>query len=90
MMMMMMMIMIIIMISIAIFCFHIFRSVITAQGVICNPQVRKGVIKLQQIIIKHKQAFILTPIYYQKNTKKDIFGLAILGMFVLHKLLCDS
>ena len=39
-----------------IFCFHNFGDAIAAQG------VRKGVIKLWQIISKHKQAFIPTAI----------------------------
>ena len=38
--------------------FHYFGCVIAAQGVIYHPRVRIGVIKLQQIISKHKQAFI--------------------------------
>ena len=29
-----------------IFCFHNFGDVIAAQGVVCHPRVRKGVIKL--------------------------------------------
>ena len=33
---------------------------IAAQDVICQPQVRIGVIELQQIISKHKQAYIPT------------------------------
>ena len=45
-----------------IFCFHNFGSVIAAQGVISHPGVRKGIIKLQQIISKHKQAYIPTAI----------------------------
>ena len=38
--------------------FALFWVVIAAQGVISNPRVRKGVIKLRQIINKHKKAFI--------------------------------
>ena len=37
-------------------------GVTAAQGVICHPRVRKGVIELQQIISKHKQAYIPTAI----------------------------
>ena len=44
------------------FCFHNFRGVIATQGIICHPGVRKVVIKLQQILSKHKQAFIPTAI----------------------------
>ena len=36
-------------------CFHNFGGAIDAQGVICHPRVTKGVIILQQIIIKLKQ-----------------------------------
>ena len=35
---------------------------VAAQGIICHLRVRKDVIKLQQIISKHKQAFIPTAI----------------------------
>ena len=42
--------------------FHNFESAIAAKGVICYPRVRKGVIKLQQIICKHNQAHIPTAI----------------------------
>ena len=45
-----------------ILCFHNFGDVIAAQCIICHPQVRKGVIELQQIISKHKHAYISTPI----------------------------
>ena len=45
-----------------IFCFHNFEGVIAVQCVICNRQIRKGVIKLKQIVSKHKQAFIPTAI----------------------------
>ena len=58
------------------FCFNNFGGVIAAQSVICHPRLRKGVIKLQQIISKHKQAYIPTAIEQtitEKNTKKDIF-----------------
>ena len=44
------------------FVFTILGDVIAAQGVIYNPRVRKGVIKLQQIISKHKQAYIPTAV----------------------------
>ena len=44
------------------FFFNNFWGVIAAQGVICDPWVRKGVIKLQQIISKRKQTFIPIPI----------------------------
>ena len=40
-----------------IFCFHNFESVIANQVMICHPPVRKGVIKLQQIISNRKQAY---------------------------------
>ena len=43
-------------------CFQNFGGVIAAQGVIYHARVRKYVIKLQQIINKHKQAFISTAI----------------------------
>ena len=39
------------------FVFYNFQGVIAAQGVSCHLRVRKGVIKLQQIISNHKQAF---------------------------------
>ena len=39
--------------------FHYFGGVIAAQGVICRPQVRKGAIKLRQIISKNKHLFQL-------------------------------
>ena len=45
-----------------IFCFHNFGGAIAAQVVYCHPRVIKGVIKLQEIISKHKQAFIPTTI----------------------------
>ena len=45
-----------------IFCFHNFGGAIATQGVITHSRVRKGVIKLQQIISKHKQAYIVTAI----------------------------
>ena len=45
------------------FYFHNFGGVIAAQDVIGYLRVRKGVMKLQQIINKHKQAsFIPTAI----------------------------
>ena len=59
-----------------IFCFHNFGGAIDAQGVTCHRRVRKGVIKLQQIISKHKQAYNPTAIQQiitEKNSKKDIF-----------------
>ena len=56
-----MIIMMTIMISTTIFqnVTHNFDGVIAAQGVISHPRVRKGVIKLQQIISKHKHIFQL-------------------------------
>ena len=45
-----------------IFCFPSFGGAIATQGVICHPRVRKDVIKLQQIISKHNQAYIPTAI----------------------------
>ena len=42
--------------------FSQFWGVIAAQGVICHPQLRKGVVKLQQVMSKHKQAFTTTAI----------------------------
>ena len=43
-------------------CFQYFLGVIAAQSVVYHPRVRKGVIKLRQIISKHKQAFNATVI----------------------------
>ena len=37
-------------------------GVLWPPKVLCHPRVRKGVIKLQQIIGKHKQAYIPTAI----------------------------
>ena len=37
-------------------------GVIAAQGILCHPLVRKGVIKLQHIISENKEAFISTAI----------------------------
>ena len=55
-------------------CFHNFGGAIDAQGVICYPRVTKGVITLQQIIIKLKQhIFQLQSSKLPKNTEKDIF-----------------
>ena len=48
-----------------IFCFHNFESAIADQGMICHPRVRKGVIKLQQIISNHKQCNLTS--YYRKK-----------------------
>ena len=75
------------------FCFNNFGGVIAAQSVICHPRLRKGVIKLQQIISKHKQAYIPTAIEQtitEKILKRTYFVLAILGVFVLSKLLYAS
>ena len=44
------------------FCFHYLGGVIAVQSVKCHPRTRKDVIKLQQIISKHKQPFIQTAI----------------------------
>ena len=45
-----------------IFSFHNSAGVIAAQGILCHPLVRKGVIKLQHIISENKEAFISTAI----------------------------
>ena len=42
--------------------FYYFWGVIAVQGVIYHQRVRKGVIKLQRIISKLKEAFIPTAI----------------------------
>ena len=38
------------------FVFTISGCFIAVQGVICHPRVRKGVIKSQEVLSKHKQA----------------------------------
>ena len=44
------------------FVFTVLGVLLPTQGVISHPRVRKGVMKLQQIISKHKQAYIPTAI----------------------------
>ena len=77
-----------------IFCFHYFGGAIAAQNVICHPRVRKGVIKLQVIISKHKQNHLFqlqsNKLLPKKILKRTFFVLAILALFVPLKLLCDS
>ena len=43
-------------------CFHNFGGAVAAEGILCYPQVKKDVIKLQQVISKHEQPFIPTAI----------------------------
>ena len=69
---------------------HYFGGVIAAQGVMRHPRVRKGVIKLRQIISKHKHLFQLQShkLLPKKILKRALFVLATLGLFVPLKLLC--
>ena len=71
-------------------CFRYFGGVIASQGVIRHPRVRKGVIKLRQIISKHKHLFQLQShkLLPKKILKRALFLLATLGLFVPLKLLC--